>query len=481
MVIVNDGGTPETVDAAVLEKYGTVATMANGCFTCQDRGGLELLIENSLPNFDLVIVEGFGFTSGRESRTAAREIAQRFGMQHEIVCVLDAQHLDKNLQCFGEILASQLQAATSAVIVTKLGQPLEDAEEVRQIIVRNTRVPMFAIQSDTGITADMITRAQGSVRIALVKHSCCDHGHDHDHAHEHGATAYAIELKTDVTIEQIRHTLAALANHGLLRAKGAAQGSHFDWVHGAFETTWEDGRLFLTAYFAHPTPQWEVLMSGLQKPLAENLLEQDTLSLMRHDRDLPLEERVRIAQELVAAIPTGAIVHGGAVLTHPEPLQVAKEFCRQPEIKLLVWHEFIARACAYWLACATLSAKNQELQTAVMMRELGISLCWWLSENGPALGDELCDKIIAATPWKLALQGFQQLETTHVPPETSADVDQGYWQAREFERAAHVAREHACDVADYCSCATHMADLYRSQRSTYTRAIAEWQRVADEL
>ena len=222
-------------------------------------------------------------------------------------------------------------------------------------------------------------------------------------------------------------------------------------------------------------------MIDLQKPLAENLLERDTLSLMRHDRDLSLEERVRIAQELIGAIPMDAIVHGSAVLTHPEPLQVAKEFCRQPEIKQFVWHEFIARACAYWLACATLATKNQGLQTAVMMRELGISLSWWLSENKTALGDELCGKIVAAKPWKLALEGFQHLETTHAPPETSADVDQGYWQAMEFERAAHVARVYGCSTADYRTCAARMANLYQNQRPAYTRAIDEWRRVVDDL
>lgn len=477
MVIVNDGGTPETVDAAVLEKYGTVATMANGCFTCQDRGGLELLIETSLPNFDLAFVEGFGFTSGRESRTAAREIAQRFGMEYEIVCVFDALHLDKNLRCFGEILASQLQAATSAIIVTKLGQPLEDVENVRHLIARNTRAPMFAIQSDAGLTAEMITRTHAGVRVMPIKHSCGDHTHHHDH----GATAYATELKAGVSLEEVKHVLGALAEYGLLRAKGAAQGRRFDWVHGAFETTWEDGRLFLTAYFAHPTPQWEVLTSDVQNPLTKTLLEQDTLSLMRHDRSLPLKERVRIAQELIDVIPTEALVHTNTVLTHPEPLQVAKEFCRQPEIKQLVWHEFIVRACAYWLTCAALSATNQKLRTAVMMRELGISLSWWLSENKSALGDELCGKIVATEPWKLALQGFQQLETTHAPPETSTDVDQGYWQALEFERAAHVAHMYGCSTADYRTCAARMANLYQNQRPAYTRAIAEWQRVADEL
>jgi G3E family GTPase len=477
MAIVNDGGTPETVDAAVLEKYGTVATMANGCFTCQDRGGLEILIENSLPHFDLVIIEGFGFTSGRESRTAAREIAQRFGMQYEIVCVFDALHLAKNLQCFGEILASQLQAATSAVIVTKLEQPLEDAEEVRQIIAHNTRVPMFATQRDAGITVDMITRVQGSVRVTPIKHSCCDH----DHAHDHGATAYAIDLRSDVSVEQIRRMLEALADHGLLRAKGAVQNLHFDWVHGTFEVTWEDQRSFLTAYFSHPTAEWEMLVSRVQKPLAENLLGHDTLSLMRHDRNLPIEQRTRIAQELIDTIPSAAIVHGGTILTHPEPLQVAKEFCRQPEIKQLVWHEFIGRACAYWLACVELSNKNQDLQTAVMMRELGISLCWWVSENEAVLGNDFCARIISVTPWELALRGFKQLKTTHVPPETSSDVDQGFWQALEFERAAHLARKHGCTLEDYSNCASSVALLYRQQRPTYLSAITEWQRVADNL
>jgi G3E family GTPase len=484
MVIVNDGGTPETVDAAILEQFGTVATMANGCFTCQDRGGLEKLIETHLDSFDRFLIEGFGFTSGRESLSTARDLARMFDLSYEIVCVFDAQHLDANLRCYGDILASQLQAATSAVLVTKLDTSLEDAEHVRKIIAQNSRAPVFMIGKDQGLTPEMISRVQKGFRIMPVKHACCDHHHEHehhhDHDHNHGAISYAIELKVNVTQVQIRDVLDSLKEVGLLRAKGAVQGQRFDWVHGAFEMGWSDERSFLTTYFAHPCETWEAVVAEFRQ-VATNLLNLDTIALMRRDRGDSLEDRIRFAHELIAKIPAQPLVHRDVILTHPEPLQVAKEFCRQPGLKPHVWNEFLVHACEYWCACAEKLSTDIELQTPVAMRELGISLCWWVSENPVELGSVLCDKILDPSPWNMVIEGFAKLETTHAPPEQPTDVDQGYWQAKEFERAVSVAKTHGSSVESFREVAQHMMQLYLTQRPDYIRAVNEWQRVVNAI
>jgi G3E family GTPase len=478
MVIVNDGGTPETVDAAVLEQFGTVATMANGCFTCQDRGGLEKLLESNLNSFDRFLIEGFGFTSGRESLSSARDLARLFDLQYEIVCVFDAQHLDANLRCYGDILASQLQAATSAVLVTKLDTLLEEAEHARKIIAQNSRAPVFTIGKDQGLTSEMISRAQKGFRITPVKHACCDHHHDHDH--EHSAVTYTIELKTGTTQTQIRDALDSLKDFGLLRAKGAVQGKRFDWVHGIFDDGWQDDRSFLTAYFAHTSEHWDNCIESLRQDSA-NLLNLDTIALMRRDRDDSLGDRIRFAHELIEKIPSEPLIHRETILTHPEPLQVAKEFCRQPELKPHVWNQFLVRACAYWCECAERLSTERNLQTSVAQRELGISLCWWVSENPTELGSELCDRIQKLAPWKMVVEGFAKLETTHAPPEQETDVDQGYWQAREFERAMIVAKSHGCSMGSFREVAQNMMRLYLKQRPDYHRAIAEWKRVVDTI
>ena len=482
MVIVNDGGTPKTVDAAILEQFGTVATMANGCFTCQDRGGLEKLIETFLPHFDRFLIEGFGFTSGREPLASARDLARMFDLSYEIVCVFDAKYLDENLRRYGDILPSQLQAATCAVLVTKLDTSLEDAERVRKIIAQNSRAPVFTIGKDQGLKLDMISRAQKGFRVAPIKQTCCDHHHDHGHHHDHnhGAVSYAIELNANVNQTQIRDVLDSLKEVGLLRAKGAAQGQRFDWVHGAFETGWNDERSFLTAYFAHPCEAWDEVVVKFRQD-AINLLDLDTIALMRRDRGDSLEDRIRFAHELIAKIPAQPLVHRDVILTHPEPLQVAKEFCRQPELKPYVWNEFLVHACEYWFACAQKLSTDIELRTPVAMRELGISLCWWVSENPVELGSVLCEKILCLAPWNLVVEGFAKLETTHAPPEQPTDVDQGYWQAKEFERAVIVAKNHESAIEPFREVAQHMTRLYRVQRPDYIRAISEWQRVADVM
>lgn len=480
MVIVNDGGTPETVDAAVLEQFGSVATMANGCFTCQDRGGLETLLETFLPEFDRFLIEGFGFTSGRESLTTARDLAKKFDLSYEIVCVFDGLHVEANLRCYAEILASQLQAATSAVLVTKMSTSLEDAEPARQIIARNARAPVFLIGKNDGLTQEMISPMQTVFRFMPVKQTCCGHDHAHDHAHDHGAVSYAIELDTNVSLSQISELLEVLAEAGLLRAKGAAQGKRFDWVHGVFETGWEDDRAFLTAYFRHPCEMWETLTERFRCDTS-NLLSLDTLTLMRRDRKESLEDRIALARALIACIPQEPILHRKTLLTHPEPLQIAKEFCRQPELKPHVWNAFLVRACTYWCACAETLLADANVRTPVTLRELGISLCWWVSENPTELGSTLSRTILDLAPWNMALEGFVALETTHVPPEQPTDVDQGYWQAREFERAAQVARSHGASMPTFRAVAEQMASLYRLQRADYLRAILEWERVVNAL
>ncbi|MBM3206122.1 MAG: hypothetical protein FJZ43_00665, partial [Candidatus Staskawiczbacteria bacterium] len=247
--IINDEGAQ--VDGSLIERSARVLPMTSGCFTCSDEAELrKKLDEMAQQEMEWVFLEGFGMTSGSETKKFLKSVPYPF----RIVCVLDFKNHQRNLVRYSDVVKSQVHAATIGTGLTKYGRALTLMDlpdtEVLDFVARNSHgKPAFLIPEDGYLPLELLAKAVQPSGVAMSS-SCShhDHGHDHSHHHHvHAMHAYSYELRDGTTFSQVVSAFRGCPAY-IWRIKGAVESKLFNSVFDDWKQTSQDNRSFVTFY-----------------------------------------------------------------------------------------------------------------------------------------------------------------------------------------------------------------------------------------
>lgn len=456
-------------EAGGLTEFATSAAqiqiLPNGCFTCQDDADLlQALTTAEADGIEVVILEGFGLVSGHEIKDFL-ETKTRFSYQ--LVAVVDSQLFAVNQLDYGALLATHVQVATAGIIMTKVPKNMKltdpklavlrgfiETERQESVPVTATHLPEWPVA-----LIDAVLR----YRLRFVSrghHDCsshCNHQshviinqqHHGDSSAVHGWRMMGLTLKAHVTLTDLKQLFGSFVQAGSVRLKGNVGGVSFNVAPR--ETDWNEGPSNLSAYCIVYLKDGAVDIADVSN-LSELATEPPRLArsfeLVRIDTD-PAATRLRI-QALLAkldALPVQFTPHG-ALVTHPEPLQVLKEMARRPAVKSEYFLPVIAACVRYWLRTAQWLTEHSRQVTSdqlVHNRELAVSLAWWATEFNDSLPDPLYVLVAAEKPAVMMARGLVSLATLR------HDSFWRHWQVVEYERALGFAGnlsvvERACVI-----------------------------------
>lgn len=489
--IINDDGSSDTIDGALLRDLAEVLPMANGCFTCSDEGELRRLILQFKEQGETagIILEGFGFVSGTETL----EFLRSCGIDFRIVALLDVRSFDQNRKVFGDIMRSQLQAATAGVGLTKFPEGISEIEDPRLASVMEyleenaPGLPVFLLPNGAGLPDWILECGHAHTESCGHNHDHdhCDHGHNHDHDHHHahekrhGAIPYHCRLIPGTTYEQVRGIFREAEKLNITRVKGAVQGYQFQATFDHWEKTIPDDRSFLTFYALEPLDIHDLPgLSQIAFLETRDPVRMSTKAILR-SAHVPIEETRGTVRELYELFPTSVIVNRfDRLITHPEILQLLKEVTRRPEVKDEMFGPAIARCAEYWIEAGRVLWRRHDQwnlsDLANNKRELGISLTWWAMKNRDDL-DGLMTEVIEVLPALMVAQGYSMLATPF------SDDEKGWWQAEEFWEATKFAQEFDRQSLPLLfEAAKHCVALYK-EKYPDSRATQRWVEVLNQI
>ncbi|NBD73986.1 hypothetical protein GVX82_03010 [Patescibacteria group bacterium] len=437
-ILVNEVGGMTEIDTP----YARVITLPNGCFTCQD----EQTLTNTLAVLDaqgvkLVLMEGFGVVSGEETRTFLAHSKYPF----HIVGIVDAQNFRDNMVLYGELMGSHVRVANAGIVVTKLSG--EFPEDVESFVAQyaNARVPVFTLlEHEIYVPGKLLAALKRDGHHPQHHRGSCGHGHGHGHGHHvhdghhhgdvHGWATYAMALKPDATLYDLMSILGRHVVSGLARAKGVVSGTSFNVAPGTSDwniKTAPSGTIpFLILYIKAGTELDVASIASLvEEPVADTRKSHEVIRVDVAELDR-LEALLKSGvEEIVTREPT--VTSTGLLVTHPERLQLLKEASRRPQVKDK-WFPQVMEACLrYWVKCSAVIAEgdlsDDGLNTS--MRELGVSLAWWVEEFAEVLPNDLVEAVRRCQPARLVAQGLFELAALRTDPFWR------YWQVKEYLRA----------------------------------------------
>ena len=358
--IINDEGA--NVDGSLIERSARVLPMTSGCFTCSDEAQLRKTLDELYhQEMEWIFLEGFGMTSGNETKKFLKSVPYPF----RIICVLDFHNHERNLVRYADVVKSQVHAATIGTGITKYGQASNLMElpntSILDFVAKNSHgKPAFLIPEGSPLPFNMLETSVVGQNLSLpISHDACSHhGHDHGHHHHvHAMFAYSYELRGDTKFSDLVGAFEKCPA-SIWRLKGAVEGKLFNAVFDDWRQTTQDDRCFVTFYSR------EEIFLGKDLPQLANLIVPDTevaddlqsYQLIRKE-GISEERTIIEIQRLMDEIPLEPVIiptFGNCVrlITHPEVLQILKEISRRPRIKEEWFPRALKRCMEYWIKCA---------------------------------------------------------------------------------------------------------------------------------
>ncbi|HUO56193.1 MAG TPA: GTP-binding protein [Candidatus Paceibacterota bacterium] len=446
--LLNDRPSPDgrMVDGEKVRNVAHVIPFPNRCFTCEDAENLarKLLvlahggeIEGYGPfaagEIDLVVIEGYGFVAGAETR----EALEMTGFPFNIFSLVDAEHLSENRAAYGEVIESQIASATLGIGITHAvnGQ----AETALDLVARHAKsgVPSLVIPKGHGMPTRLFARALfGDRHQHHHEHVRCgcghshghhDHGHHgHDHAHHDEIVRTSFSLKDTVTIDDLRQ---ALISQPVERVKGFVGGVRVDMSHNKWDTGDQSDRRSVIVTYSRDEirlPDHFIDTEARQEPDRRS-----TKELLRQDID---PESAKAALErLASAIPTEPVILPGSdglrVAVQLEELQILKQIAQRPSVKDEWLLRAVGVALRYWAACARFIEEHEnqmdQQELSVSRLELGLSLGWWTNRFEKQLDSELVTAVAECRVGKLLALGMTD-QWLHSNPKQAA-AQAGYY------------------------------------------------------
>lgn len=417
------------VDGHAIREMARVLPFPNRCFTCEDTANLVRTLRaiESSGAVDIAFVEGFGFVAGHETADALRSTGYGF----DIFTLVDARHLSENLATYGEVIRSQVAAATLGIGITHMENADLDATEAFIASASSPGVPVFRIARDHGVPPRLFARAAAfrqSIPQATGGCPCCSghdhdghhhehhhddhhghdhHGHDHDHGHHrfHSAT---FPLRAAVRLEDLKTALGTTA----FRAKGIVDGARFDMVHGEWTRSDRSDQPPIVTVYAHDDiviPDHMVDRSMRQAPLAS------TKALLRSDAGIDPVLTERAIEKLASAIPADPIILPGAegvrIAVQLEELQILKHISQRESVKGTWFIRAVSIALCYWIRCARYIADHADTMDAtelpISKLEIGLSIGYWGRRFEHEIEHALLRDAASCDPARLLAEGLE--------------------------------------------------------------------------
>ncbi len=480
--VVNDEGA--FVDGELARERAQVIAMTNGCFTCSDTADLQKTLEGlEESGIQWVFLEGFGITAGNETR----EFLESQKWTFHIVCTLSAQHLDRDLVRYADVVKSQAKAATEAIAVTKYPQEITDPigldeDGILQFIAeQNAGVPVVLLPGDNQVPeviTDIFTDNEKKVHHIASRHdagcSCSHHDHNHDHEHyhhhEHAFYPYSFNLLETTSLRDIKECLGD--KDFLLRIKGAVDGHLFNEIHGDWKQGIADDRHFVTFYSAKNLVLQDDLPNIFEiVQLPEVDSEDPSYLQLRKENGISKKETVAEIQRLLHELPQEPVtVKSGKytrILTHPEIMQTLKDgIARRPSVKDEWFPKVLKECMVYWITCAEIihEQRNNILPEDLgkNLRELSVSLVWWVQRHVDYFGDEMVDAVKKVRPGLMAIEGIQMMDSLNSDPERAR------WQHAELSEALVYAIEHGENPEMVFKAVNHCRSLAQTEEMKTT-------------
>lgn len=463
--VLNDEGG--WVDGGILNGQVSVFPMTNGCFTCDDAADLlEMLHARAEEGYEWVLLEGFGITSGAETKM----FLEQAGYPYHILCILSESSYPTDVVDYGQVIPTQIRATTLGVGVTKqITSLLDPANQlVTYVGAQQPGVRIFSLPPDS--MPDWVMRvfhgAGPEMHIQSSAQTCsCGHKHHHHAHHEHhvhGVHTYSYPLRHDVTIDDVR--CACEGASFLKRIKGSASGQLFNGMHGDWRSDGVYAHSYITFYTLRPVDIASDLPRLLPLLLVEPTGDTDTVPSYQLMRTTLVSrgETVNRIQAYLEQMPLSPVLvpaSGGRqrLITHPEQLQVVKEMARRPSV-LEEWFPQVLHACSrYWIACvryldahATLIPEHELPKNRC---ELAVSLVWWCNRYGAVFGRELIDEATSLQLGTMAAAGMLALTRLHTDPQAK------FWQHAELTEALMWGKENGESLTLLIAAAQHAISL----------------------
>lgn len=446
------------VDGDKIKNVARVIPFPNRCFTCEDAENLARQLRTLADEggTDLVVIEGYGFVAGAETR----EALEMTGFPFDIFSLVDAAHLTENRAAYGEVIESQIASATLGIGITHIADATDAAFD---IIERHAHsgVPSLAIPKDRGMPLHLFKRAlfgDGHHHGAC----CCGHDHDHHHhdhthaehsnhhahhGHEHGHDhehpthdffSVTYSLHAGVSMEDLR---VALASEPVFRAKGVANGVHFDMLHGDWSEGDRVGQFGIITLYSRGR---EILIpeSFIDHEARSDSDHRSTKELLRHDVD-PGAARAAL-ERLASAIPAEPVVlpgeNGLHVIVQPEESQHLKQIAQRPSVQAEWLPKALVAVTCYKIKCADFIALHEKeidkTELSIIQLELAQALGWWAAKHPELLGQYLLDEVVRCRVGELLVKG---VTSSHSPWRPHSNNEQAVIQAEEFADIARFA------------------------------------------
>lgn len=404
--LLNDRPSPDgrMVDGESIRGVARVIPFPNRCFTCEDSGNLarQLRELSEGGETDVVIIEGYGFVAGAETR----EALAASGYPFDVFSLVDAEHLDDNRAAYGAVIESQIRGATLGIGITHASE--KNLAAVLDFVGRNSRagVPAMEIKKGFGIPPRLFSRLLDAAArprpVCTGGRGCsCGHGHghiphdDHDCAAHHDFFSVTYPLRADVTVEKLQE---ALRGSPVFRGKGFASGIRFDLLHGAWTIGEKSDRAgIVTLYSRHEEVR---IPEDLVDREACKEAEGSTKSLLRQSGD-PQATKAAL-ERLASAIPSEPVILAGSdglrLAVQLEELQLLKQAAQRENVKDEWLLKAVSIAVRYWIACARfIESRESEMDRAELPTsrlELGLSLGWWTDRFEKELDRKTVDDVV---------------------------------------------------------------------------------------
>jgi G3E family GTPase len=398
VVIENDIGSSNTDAARLNTDPGNVFEITAGCVCCNDLHSLRAALTQlqNQPLVKTIFIE----TTGIAKPAAVKDLLHEKRIPTLVIITVDAKHFAANKK-LGRINDTVPYADVIALTWTEDAKGSQDIDALAAIINElkdiNPAAAIIEILSsgapkkefdlsnsflpDLGAAHDMTPKSLPNGDFSESSNAASIQPIGRSVANDHKVYTLNLDMRGDLSPQQVMDGIREIVSDGLLRAKGRVEGFELDctFEDWSFRPSENETRAsFITLISTRP------LQRGDFAALVRSL-DQDEIVVDLTD-DGVMSEAIELVDKLISIVPTD-VVKDGNLVTESHAGE-AWRYVSMPEFPPAIKERFLLRLCEFYLkqSEALLSgAFDSHASLPYYQREVGYNLSWFLIDCGDLL------------------------------------------------------------------------------------------------